>query len=68
MTGIQVEESRRAGVRLEGDQGLAAATTHHLLCNKNIVNAAYLQLMARIGITNLSIGYILVNVLIMLLV
>ena len=53
---------------LEGDQGLAAATTHHLLCNKNIVNAAYLQLMARIGITNLSIGYILVNVLIMLLV
>ena len=34
MTGIQVEESRWAGVRLEGDQGLAATAANHLLCKK----------------------------------
>ena len=35
MTGIQVEESRWAGVRLEGDQGLTATAAYHLLCKQN---------------------------------
>ena len=46
MTGIQVEESRRAGVRLEGDQGLAATAANHLLCKKNHYRNIF-QLMKR---------------------
>ena len=34
VSGGGLEESWRASVRLQGDESLAATTTHHLFCNE----------------------------------